>query len=37
VLAHVYLAALLEAATLVAEGAEQATVAAVLEGLVDAL
>lgn len=37
VLAHVYLAALLEAATLVAEGADEAGVAAVVEGLVDSL
>ena len=37
VLAHLYLAALLEAATLVAEGADQATVAPVLESLIDSL
>lgn len=37
VLAHVYLAALLEAATLVAEGVDRAEVGAVLESLVDSL
>ena len=37
VLAHVYLAALLEAATLVAEGVDRAEVGSVLETLLDSL
>jgi AcrR family transcriptional regulator len=37
VLAHVYLAALLEAATLVAEGADRADAGTVVDGLVDSL